>query len=71
MLELRGGFAARCCITELEEQDEWVNMPLGHHHLKTIAKNDGPKHDTSRAILEEDDKDKNAKEIDEEEGQAE
>jgi hypothetical protein len=29
MLNLRGGFVARCCITELEEVDEWVNMPLG------------------------------------------
>jgi len=30
MLELRGGYAGRCCITELEEPDEWSNMPLGH-----------------------------------------
>ena len=30
MLELRGGFVGRCCITELEEPDEWFNMPLGH-----------------------------------------
>jgi ribosomal protein S1 len=30
MLDLRGGFVGRCCITELEEPDEWTNMPLGH-----------------------------------------
>lgn len=30
MLELRGGYLGRCCVTELEEVDEWTNMPLGH-----------------------------------------
>ena len=30
MLDLRGGFVGRCCITELEEPDEWANMPLGN-----------------------------------------
>jgi len=30
MLELRGGYVGRCCICELEEPDEWINMPLGH-----------------------------------------
>jgi len=39
MLDIRGGFIGRCCITELEEVDEWVNMPLGrtqesHPHAK-------------------------------------
>lgn len=29
MLEIRGGYMARCCITELEEPDDWVNLPLG------------------------------------------
>jgi ribosomal protein S1 len=29
MLELRGGFTGRCCITELDEPDDWINMPLG------------------------------------------
>jgi hypothetical protein len=29
MVELRGGFVGRCCITELDEVDEWENMPLG------------------------------------------
>lgn len=29
MLDLRGGYHGRCCITELEEVDEWENMPLG------------------------------------------
>jgi hypothetical protein len=29
MLDLRGGFVGRCCITELEEMNEWKNFPLG------------------------------------------
>ena len=29
MLDLRGGYHGRCCISELEEADEWVNMPIG------------------------------------------
>jgi len=29
MLNLRGGFVGRCCITELEDVDGWENMPLG------------------------------------------
>ena len=29
MLELQGGFFGRCDITELEDMDDWVNMPLG------------------------------------------
>jgi ribosomal protein S1 len=29
MVDLRGGYIGRCCITELEEPDEWENMPLG------------------------------------------
>jgi hypothetical protein len=32
MLDLRGGFMGRCCITELEEVDDWCNMPLGRMH---------------------------------------
>ena len=36
MLDLRGGYIGRCCITELEEPDDWTNMPLGretaNHH---------------------------------------
>jgi ribosomal protein S1 len=29
MLELRGGYVGRCCITEIEEVDDWGNMPFG------------------------------------------
>ena len=32
MLDIRGGFVGRCCITELEEVDDWTNMPLGRIH---------------------------------------
>jgi ribosomal protein S1 len=55
MMDLRGGFVGRCCITELEEVDEWENMPLGRpivssgkspkksekHSTKSSGKDDG------------------------------
>ena len=28
-LDLRGAITGRCCITELCEEDDWENMPLG------------------------------------------
>ena len=31
MIELRGGHEGRCDICELDEMDEWVNMPLGRN----------------------------------------
>ena len=37
MLELRGGFKARCDITELNEMDEWENMPLGRLDASVIG----------------------------------
>lgn len=36
MLDLRGGFVGRCCITELEEPDDWENMPLGQSAVENI-----------------------------------
>ena len=30
MLNLRGNFTGRCCITELADVDSWDNMPLGN-----------------------------------------
>lgn len=32
MIEFQGGFCGRCDITELEENDDWENMPLGRLH---------------------------------------
>jgi len=29
MVALRSGFVGRCCITELDENDDWSNMPIG------------------------------------------
>ena len=37
MLELRGEFEARCDITELNEMDEWENMPLGRLDASVIG----------------------------------
>jgi ribosomal protein S1 len=34
MFELRGGYVGRCCITEVDEVDDWVNMPLGRVSAK-------------------------------------
>jgi len=33
ILDLRGGFVGRCCITELEEVDDWTNFPLGRKRI--------------------------------------
>ena len=29
MMDYRNGIVARCCITELTETEDWINMPLG------------------------------------------
>jgi predicted RNA-binding protein with RPS1 domain len=29
MMSLRGGFIGRCCITELTDENEWTNKPVG------------------------------------------
>ena len=45
MLELRGGYIGRCCITELAEQDEWTNMPLGSFTESKPSENSGSEPD--------------------------
>jgi len=50
MLDLRGGAVGRCCITELDEPDEWINMPLGQS-----TKNGAMKTDDDDAMDEKDD----------------
>ncbi|KAG7347708.1 30S ribosomal protein S1 [Nitzschia inconspicua] len=40
MVELRGGFVGRCCITELDEPDEWSNMPLGNKRIAVLENNE-------------------------------
>jgi len=62
MLDLRQGIG-RCCITELDEPDEWENMPLGQKKTEKTNKNndDGMVDDnddgseTSEAIEDDDD----------------
>jgi ribosomal protein S1 len=44
MLELRGGFVGRCCVTELEEVDDWTNMPLGHPQKSATGTSNGTDH---------------------------
>ena len=50
MLDLRGGYHGRCCITELEEADEWVNMPLGRQQRHDDAE------DKKNTVIIEDEK---------------
>ena len=49
MLELRGGFVGRCCISELDEVDDWVNMPLG----RLEANDSHPKKDSHNIVTDE------------------
>jgi len=47
MIQLPGGYLGRCDITELEEPDDWDNMPLGRSD--TTQQNEKPKdHDASQ-----------------------
>ena len=36
LLEFRGGFIGRCCITELADADDWSNFPLGRPRDKSV-----------------------------------
>lgn len=53
MLELRGGYEGRCDITELDEMDEWENMPLGRLDEIVLANSTPQKHqkDAQGAIV--------------------
>jgi hypothetical protein len=45
MLELRHGCIGRCCISELAEQDDWMNLPFGspsQEHEDDNEKKDDP-----------------------------
>ena len=57
MLHLRGGFVGRCCVTELEEPDEWINMPLGREVSTAgdIESNDQNKQSSDEAISRNED----------------
>lgn len=59
MLSLRGGFVGRCCITELADVEEWVNMPLGKAATSLPQKNSGSKgeQDHQRIVSDSDDHD--------------
>jgi len=44
MIDIPGGYTGRCCITELNEVDDWENMPLGKHlYTQHQNKEDGDK----------------------------
>ena len=58
MLTLRGGFIGRCCITELTDVEEWVNMPFGKTTFSPRQVNkssDQNKHDHQRIVSDSDD----------------
>jgi hypothetical protein len=54
MLALRGGFVARCCITEMAESDEWENMPLGRTTQQPVAEKAGKKQQKDARTADED-----------------
>ncbi len=54
MLVLRGGFVARCCITEMAESDDWENMPLGRND-KPVASDKANKKKLSKNEMDVDD----------------
>jgi len=58
MLDCRQGRVARCCITELAESEEWVNMPLGRQEKNEIQ--DSP--DKSSAIVTDEENESDDKE---------
>lgn len=41
MLNLRGNFVGRCCVTELADVGDWENMPLGKLHNSAGDKSNG------------------------------
>jgi ribosomal protein S1 len=61
MLSLRGGYVGRCCITELDENDEWENMPVGRRTHAEEKKEQGmdDSMDVDDEENENDDKKKN------------
>lgn len=60
MLTLRGGFLARCCITELAECDEWENMPLGKATTVSSSEKDAEKDKASAMEVDEESDDESA-----------
>lgn len=46
MLNLRGNFVGRCCVTELADVGDWDNMPLGKFHksVDDITTSEGSYH---------------------------
>lgn len=38
MIELRNGYTGRCCITEINDTDSWVNMPMERLKKKETTK---------------------------------
>jgi hypothetical protein len=71
MLDLRGGFVGRCCITELDEVDDWENMPLGRleesdshpkkdsHNIVTDEEHEFEGHDDDEMEVDEDSDEEN------------
>lgn len=56
MLNLRGGFVGRCCITELADIEDWANMPIGKSILPSKTTIGGDR-DHQRSVSDSDDHD--------------
>ena len=57
MLNLRGGLIGRCCITELTDVEEWVNMPLGNESANRETSSAKSKQDQHRIFVSDSDHD--------------
>ncbi|KAL9187437.1 hypothetical protein ACHAXT_001540 [Thalassiosira profunda] len=55
MVTLRGGFAGRCCVTELADADGWENVPLGN---AVVASAKGANEETPRRVVSDSDADR-------------
>jgi hypothetical protein len=64
MLTLRGGFVGRCCITELADVEEWVNMPLGKTLSFSQSKESGKVKQDRRIVSDSDDHDNEEEDAD-------
>ena len=70
MVSLRGGYLGRCCITELEEIDDWENMPLGRmdEPRKTESNSDdGNTKENDQDSMDEDEKNEEESDDDDDE----
>lgn len=71
-LECRGGYVARCCVTELAEPKDWVNLPLGRPPRKEEEEEEEEKQEKGNVVTdEEEEEEEDEKELGGDETKAE